>query len=295
MIDPPADGINTNSATGVTIRGMRVDGAAVPADNGAYGIYLQTEKNVADRGQRGDRRQRRRHLRRPVGQDHRTSQPGVAERGWYRDREFHHREAHENEAVDNTGGILVFDLPNLSREGTRTKVYNNVMRDNNTSNFAPPGSIVGVVPTGTGMLIMAAFTDVEVHNVIENNQSSAIAIVHYDISGRPTDDVNYDGTRGGSTFTTTRSATTLTSPPTWRPSWALFAAAGGLPEIFYDGIGEQAGRFAESDRICVAEDPSVKRGILFGENGASTDPPTSTVHTPRCPRWCRYAGADHRG
>ena len=72
-------------------------------------------------------------------------------------------EVYDNEAVDNTGGILVFDLPNLSREGERTKVYNNIVRHNNITNFAPGGSIVGVVPTGTGMLIMA-FDDVEVFN-----------------------------------------------------------------------------------------------------------------------------------
>ena len=274
VIDPPADGIKYKFSNGVTIRGMRVEWSCGPcSDNGAYGIYpVQTENvliedsvviGASDAGiyvGQSDKIIVRRNL----------ASLNVA---GIEIENSTNSEVYENEAVDNTGGILVFDLPNLSREGTRTKVYNNVMRDNNTSNFAPPGSIVGVVPTGTGMLIMA-FTDVEVfNNVIENNQSSAIAIVHYDISGRPTDDVNYDGTPRRVYIHDNQISNNAYEPVDLAAQLGpLFAAAGGLPEIFYDGIGEQAGRFAESDRICVAEDPSVKRGILFGENGASTDP-----------------------
>ncbi|MCB1732221.1 MAG: right-handed parallel beta-helix repeat-containing protein, partial [Halieaceae bacterium] len=187
VIDPPADGIKYKFSNGVTMRGMRVEWTCGPcSENGAYGIYpVQTENvliedsvviGASDAGiyvGQSDKIIVRRNL----------ASLNVA---GIEIENSTNSEVYDNEAVNNTGGILVFDLPNLSREGTRTKVYNNVMRDNNTPNFAPPGSIVGVVPTGTGMLIMA-FTDVEVFdNIIENNQSSAIAIVHYDISGRPT-------------------------------------------------------------------------------------------------------------
>ena len=83
--------------------------------------------------------------------------------------------------------------PNLPREGARSRVYNNVVRGNNTPNFAPEGNIVGTVPTGTGMLIMA-FEDVEVFdNVIEDHMSAAIVVVHYDVSGFTTDDPDYNG------------------------------------------------------------------------------------------------------
>ncbi|MCB1730413.1 MAG: hypothetical protein KDI21_08050, partial [Halieaceae bacterium] len=110
-------------------------------------------------------------------------------------------------------------------------------------------------------------------NIIENNQSSAIAIVHYDISGRPTDDVNYDGTPRRVYIHDNQIRNNAYQPSDLAAQLGpLFADVGGMPQIFYDGIGEQAGRFAESDRICVAEDPAVKRGILFGANGASTDP-----------------------
>jgi parallel beta-helix repeat protein len=274
VIDPPADGIKYKFANGVTIRGMRVEWTCGPcSENGAYGIYpVQTENvliedsvviGASDAGIY-------------VGQSDkiivRRNVASLNVAGIEIENSTN-SEVYENEAIDNTGGILVFDLPNLSREGTRTKVYNNVMRDNNTPNFAPPGSIVGVVPTGTGMLIMA-FTDVEVFdNVIENNQSSAIAIVHYDISGRPTDDVNYDGTPRRVYIHDNQIRNNAYEPADLAAQLGpLFAAVGGMPEIFYDGIGEQGGRFEEADRICVAEDLAVKRGILFGAEGASTNP-----------------------
>ncbi|MCP5191361.1 MAG: right-handed parallel beta-helix repeat-containing protein [Pseudomonadales bacterium] len=274
VIDPPADGIKYKFSNGVTMRGMRVEWTCGPcSENGAYGIYpVQTENvliedsvviGASDAGiyvGQSDKIIVRRNL----------ASLNVA---GIEIENSTNSEVYDNEAVNNTGGILVFDLPNLSREGTRTKVYNNVMRDNNTPNFAPPGSIVGVVPTGTGMLIMA-FTDVEVFdNIIENNQSSAIAIVHYDISGRPTDDVNYDGTPRRVYIHDNDIRNNAYQPSDLAAQLdPLFADVGGMPQIFYDGIGEQAGRFAESDRICIAEDPAVKRGILFGANGASTDP-----------------------
>ena len=54
------------------------------------------------------------------------------------------------------GGILVFDLPNLPQQGGHhVRVFNNRIFDNDTKNFAPEGNIVGYVPTGSGLMIMA--------------------------------------------------------------------------------------------------------------------------------------------
>ncbi|MGI9289516.1 MAG: hypothetical protein ACR2P1_29380 [Pseudomonadales bacterium] len=65
-------------------------------------------------------------------------------------------DVYENRTTENTGGILVFDLPNLEVSGgERTRVYNNEVFDNNTANFAPEGNIVGQVPAGTGIVVMA--------------------------------------------------------------------------------------------------------------------------------------------
>lgn len=174
-----------------------------------------------------------------------------------------------NLVTRNTGGILVFDLPNLSREGARVRVYNNVVRGNNTVNFAPEGNIVGVVPTGTGMLVMA-FSDVEIFdNTIEDNQSAAIVIVDYQISGLTTDDTDYDGTPRRVYVHDNRYSNNSYAPRDLASDIAaMFEPLGGVPMIVYDGLGETGGRFEDKDRICIQEDPSVTRGIVFGAGGS---------------------------
>ncbi|MGB1140012.1 MAG: SO2930 family diheme c-type cytochrome, partial [Halioglobus sp.] len=42
---------------------------------------------------------------------------------------------------------------------------------------------------------------------------------------------------------------------------------GGLPQIVYDGLGEQGGRFEETERICVQEAADVSMGVIFGPEG----------------------------
>ena len=50
-----------------------------------------------------------------------------------------------NYASNNTGGILVFDLPDIPQQGGHhIRVFNNKSVNNNTDNFAPEGNIVGI-------------------------------------------------------------------------------------------------------------------------------------------------------
>lgn len=52
-----------------------------------------------------------------------------------------HAEVHNNQTYRNTGGILIFDLPDLTvKKGGYTRVYNNHVHDNNLANFAPKGN-----------------------------------------------------------------------------------------------------------------------------------------------------------
>ena len=86
---------------------------------------------------------------------------------------------YNNQAYNNTGGILVFDLPGLTRYGRKIKVYNNEVYDNNLMNFAPPGNIVGAVPSGTGIMVLAT-REVEIYkNKLENNNTIEVAAVSY--------------------------------------------------------------------------------------------------------------------
>ena len=87
-----------------------------------------------------------------------------------------------NEIYNNTAGILVFLLPNNpSKISLNCKVVNNIVYDNNHENFADEGAIVGLVPSGTGILVMAA-DEVEVtRNEIRGNKTSGIGMVGLDI------------------------------------------------------------------------------------------------------------------
>ena len=58
-----------------------------------------------------------------------------------------------NTTEDNTGGMLVFTLPNLpKKEGRQCRVFGNEIRANNRENFARPGQMAGNIPPGSGLL-----------------------------------------------------------------------------------------------------------------------------------------------
>jgi parallel beta-helix repeat protein len=96
-------------------------------------------------------------------------------------------------ATNNTGGLLVFDLPGLpAGNGHHVRVFRNRVFSNNTPNFAAPGNIVGMVPTGTGVMVMAV-DHVEVYgNDIRDNDTANLVIVSYLVTERPIDDPAYD-------------------------------------------------------------------------------------------------------
>ncbi|GAB5492997.1 MAG: hypothetical protein Phog2KO_32120 [Phototrophicaceae bacterium] len=99
-------------------------------------------------------------------------------------------EVYDNYVHDNTGGVLVFLLPNNpSRVGYNTRIYNNEIVHNNTANFGDPDSTVGFVPAGTGILIMAADNTEVFNNIIEDNQTMGVAITSLYILGYPRDTV----------------------------------------------------------------------------------------------------------
>ena len=274
LVDPPGDGIKFKGSNGVTIRGMRVEWTCGPCvENGAYGIYPVQSKNVliedsiaigaSDAGVY-------------VGQSDKiivrrnTAKLNVA---GIEIENSTNSEVYENLATENTGGILAFDLPGLTRPGTRSRIYDNTVRSNNVPNFAPEGNIVATVPQGTGMLIMA-FEDVEVFgNVIEDNQSVAIVVVNYAISGLPSDDPRYDPDPRRINIHDNSYSNNGYDPKDLAAAIApLFDDLGGIPAIIYDGIAEVDAPFADEDRICVREITSIPRGRIFTpEGGASVD------------------------
>ena len=99
----------------------------------------------------------------------------------------------DNYAHHNTGGILVFDLPDLEvKYGHGIRVFNNQIKENNLDNFAPAGNIVGSVPAGTGVMVLAT-SEVEIfENTIIDNKTAGTAIVSYFIIEEPILDSLYN-------------------------------------------------------------------------------------------------------
>ena len=98
-----------------------------------------------------------------------------------------------NNVHDNTGGILVFDLPDLIvKDGRQIRIFDNIVKENNLDNFAPKGNIVGKVPAGTGIMVMAT-EQVEVFkNTIVNNKTAGTTVVSYFITEEETKDTQYN-------------------------------------------------------------------------------------------------------
>lgn len=98
-------------------------------------------------------------------------------------------EYRDNLAECNTGGFLVYDLDGLTQYGSRTRMFNNISRNNNTYNFSA-GGIVSQIPPGSGMITLA-YDQIDVFdNEFTNNDTAGIIHVSYAIfpeGDRPSD------------------------------------------------------------------------------------------------------------
>ncbi|HEY3136798.1 MAG TPA: parallel beta-helix domain-containing protein [Blastocatellia bacterium] len=166
-----ANGVVSQHARNVTFRDLKID------QTGLYGVYPVSCTGV--------------RIERCVA-------TGIADAALYvgqsRDIVVRDCEAHDNvtgieiensvNAVvennfvhDNTGGILVFILPNnVSKVGHNCIVRNNRVINNNHPNFGNPNSIVSNVPPGTGVLVMAADNNEVAGNEVRGNDCYGVAV-----------------------------------------------------------------------------------------------------------------------
>jgi parallel beta-helix repeat protein len=98
----------------------------------------------------------------------------------------------DNLAHHNVGGFLVFDLPGRVQFGEKNLVHRNKSFSNNIPQFAPRGSIVAVIPPGTGMLVAAADQVEFYDNEIYDNKTVGLAIVNYGLADPSEGSTNYD-------------------------------------------------------------------------------------------------------
>lgn len=93
-------------------------------------------------------------------------------------------EVYDNHAYDNSIGIFLVLLPNLtSKVSSGAKVYNNLVEDNNHENFAPAGNIASVAPPGVGILILSSDENEVYGNTIRNNKTAGSVIFSLESTG----------------------------------------------------------------------------------------------------------------
>jgi parallel beta-helix repeat protein len=173
----------------------------------------------------------------------------------------------ENIAENNTGGILVFDLPNLPvMGGQHIRVFKNTVKSNNHSNFAPAGNIVALVPPGTGVMVMA-MNQVEVFdNLIELHDTISVAIVSYMMTGKKYKDPNYDPFPEG-IFVYNNDIKPGGKNPRGKliePLLPLFPD--GMPDIVWDGLVnpkklDENGLIAAENRLYLQQEKSTFANI----------------------------------
>ncbi len=89
-------------------------------------------------------------------------------------------DAYGNISECNTAGLMVFNLPGRPFYGDQVRVFDNVLRNNNTQNFAESGFIT-LLPRGIGLMVMA-LDQVEVrNNTIEGNDAVGTIVISHEL------------------------------------------------------------------------------------------------------------------
>lgn len=259
--DAKGDGLKINEGENITIRRVRAEWTGGPStDNGAYGIYpVQTtnvlvedtitigasdaglyigqSKDVIIRGNRAEYNVAGIEVENTVNAD-----------------------VYNNVATNNTGGILVFNMPQLQQVGGNVRVYDNQVFANNTKNFGHPGTPVASVPAGTGVIVNSN-DNVEIfNNEISDNKTGNIIISslfttgYTHISAAETFDPYPEGIFiYGNTFSGGGDAPD--TPELSLARVALFGADGRLPDIIWDGYVDDAkmvdGAMPDALKICI--------------------------------------------
>ena len=231
------DGIKSKGADMIIYDGLRVEWTGGPkATNGAYGIYpvestgvlVQRSKVVGASdagiyvGQSRDITVRGNLVEFNVaGIEIENSRGALVE---------------NNIATHNTGGLLVFDLPGLPvMNGGDVILRGNVVKDNDTPNFAPPGNIVANVRRGTGVLVMANDGVLIEDNAFEGNATAHVMVIAYT---QPFEDPRYNPHARNVIVGRNAFGRGGDDPQLDGKDMLLAAFGGALPPVLWDGLAE---------------------------------------------------------
>ncbi len=235
--NPKGDGIKSKGADNIIYHRIRVTWTNGPSpDNGAYGIYpvestgvLVSHSEVSGASDAGIY----------VGQSSRiTVRNSIASDNVAGIEIENSRDAivTQNYVSRNTGGILVFDLPSLPvMGGGNVVVTNNLVAGNNTPNFAPPGNIVGNVPRGTGIMVMANENVWIDGNIVQGNPTAPFMVIAY---SQAFDDPRYNPYPRNVVIGDNLVDAGASDPALPGAAMLLAAFGGTLPPILWDGLSQ---------------------------------------------------------
>ena len=259
--DAKGDALKVNEGDNITIRRVRTEWTNGPkTENGAYGIYpvqatnvlmednvaigasdagiyVGQSRNVVVRRNRAEYNVAGIEIENTIGAD-----------------------VYENVATNNTGGILVFNMPALKQAGSTTRVYDNKVFANNLSNFGHAGTPVASVPAGTGVIVNSNDKVEIFNNEISDNKTSNVIISSLFETGYSDDEKSdtFDPYPEsiyiyGNTFSGGGNAPDRAGLEAARV--ALFGEDGSFPDVLWDGYVDPAkmvdGKMPDDLRICV--------------------------------------------
>jgi parallel beta-helix repeat protein len=237
--NPKGDGIKSKGADNIVYARIRVTWTVGPrASNGAYGIYpvestgvLVTDSEVSGASDAGVY----------VGQSSKiTVRNSVATDNVAGIEIENSRDAivEGNYVTRNTGGILVFDLPDLPvMGGGNVIIRNNLVVGNTTPNFAPPGNIVAGVRRGTGIMVMANEKVWIEDNIVRDNPTAPFMVVAYVL---PFTDSRYNPYPREVVIAGNNVDEGGKDPQMDGKEMLLKAFGGALPPIMWDGLNQDA-------------------------------------------------------
>ncbi|WP_435418210.1 parallel beta-helix domain-containing protein [Parerythrobacter aurantius] len=250
------DGIKSKGADDIVYARIRVTWTGGPKPtNGAYGIYpvestgiLVTDSEVSGASDAGIY----------VGQSSKiTVRNSVATDNVAGIEIENSRDAivEGNFVTRNTGGILVFDLPDLPvMGGGNVVIKNNLVVGNTTPNFAPPGNIVAGVRRGTGIMVMANEKVWIEDNIVRDNPTAPFMVVAY---VQPFTDARYNPFPREVVIAGNNVDEGGTDPQLEGRDMLLAAFGGALPPILWDGLSQ------DSDTPALLATPEI-RGWTLG-------------------------------
>lgn len=269
--DTMGDGLKIKQGKNIIIRRVRVAWTDGPnPDNGAYAIYPIRTDNLLIEGTvtRGAS-----DSGIYVGQSqnvivrNNTAEENVA--GIEIENTLH-ADVYGNTTTHNTGGILIFNMPNLMQIGKGTRVFKNTVSKNNLANFGAKGTPVASVPAGSGIVINSN-DDVEIfdNDIADNNTANVIVSSYYSTNYDNETGVNpdYNPYPKGIYIHDNRFSGGGTDPAGLKfkaLKLAMFGVNGHFPDVLWDGYYDKKDVGADGlpplkDRICV---PDTQVGVL---------------------------------